>query len=98
MARTRVPPLPVQVGGAILETREAYAGLPRSADLADRGIMPGEWTAVRIRGSRGLPALDGASFLSCVSASREEACAAARIHHLAGCTFASHYDPFRRVG
>jgi hypothetical protein len=28
---------------------------------------------------------------------RAEACAAARIHHLAGCTFASRYYPFRRV-
>ncbi|MGB5302669.1 MAG: hypothetical protein WBP17_05925 [Gemmatimonadota bacterium] len=29
---------------------------------------------------------------------REDACAAARIHHLAGCTFASPYYPFRRAG
>jgi len=29
---------------------------------------------------------------------REDACAAARIHHLAGCTFASRYYPFRRIG
>ena len=29
---------------------------------------------------------------------REDACAAARIHHLAGCTFASRYYPFRRTG
>lgn len=31
-------------------------------------------------------------------ATREDACAAARIHHLAGCTFASRYYPFRRAG
>jgi hypothetical protein len=31
-------------------------------------------------------------------ATREDACAAARIHHLAGCTFASRYYPFRRTG
>jgi hypothetical protein len=30
--------------------------------------------------------------------SREEACAAARIHHLAACTFASRYYPFSRIG
>lgn len=30
--------------------------------------------------------------------SREEACAAARIHHLAGCTFASRFYPFSRIG
>jgi hypothetical protein len=29
---------------------------------------------------------------------RQDACAAARIHHLAGCTFASRYYPFRRAG
>jgi hypothetical protein len=29
--------------------------------------------------------------------SQEEACAAARIHHLAGCTFASRYYPYRRI-
>lgn len=29
---------------------------------------------------------------------REDACAAARIHHLAGCTFAARYYPFRRTG
>lgn len=29
---------------------------------------------------------------------REDARAAARIHHLAGCTFASRYYPFRRAG
>jgi len=28
--------------------------------------------------------------------SRDDACAAARIHHLTGCTFASRYYPFRR--
>jgi len=28
----------------------------------------------------------------------DDACAAARIHHLAGCTFASRYYPFRRTG
>jgi hypothetical protein len=28
----------------------------------------------------------------------EDACAAARIHHLAGCTFASSYYPFRHTG
>jgi hypothetical protein len=28
---------------------------------------------------------------------RDEACAAARVHHLAGCTFASQYYPFRRA-
>jgi hypothetical protein len=32
------------------------------------------------------------------AATREDACAAARIHHLAGCTFASRYYPFRRAG
>jgi len=31
------------------------------------------------------------------AATREAACAAARIHHLAGCTFASRYYPFRRT-
>ena len=30
--------------------------------------------------------------------SREEASAAARIHHLAACTFASRYYPFSRIG
>ena len=30
--------------------------------------------------------------------SRDDACSAARIHHLAGCTFASRYYPFRRSG
>ena len=29
---------------------------------------------------------------------REEACAAARIHHLAGCTFAARFYPFSRIG
>jgi hypothetical protein len=29
---------------------------------------------------------------------REDASAAARIHHLAGCTFGSRYYPFRRIG
>ncbi len=29
---------------------------------------------------------------------RDDACSAARIHHLAGCTFASRYYPFRRAG
>ncbi len=29
---------------------------------------------------------------------RDEACAAARIHHLAGCMFASRYYPFSRIG
>ena len=32
------------------------------------------------------------------AATHEDACAAARIHHLAGCTFASRYYPFRRTG
>jgi len=30
--------------------------------------------------------------------SRDEASSAARIHHLAGCTFASRYYPFSRIG
>lgn len=30
--------------------------------------------------------------------SREDASAAARIHHLAACTFAARYYPFRRIG
>lgn len=29
---------------------------------------------------------------------RQDACAAARIHHLAGCTFASRFYPYRRSG
>lgn len=31
-------------------------------------------------------------------ANRREACSAARVHHLAGCTFASRFYPFSRIG
>lgn len=43
-------------------------------------MTTGEWTVIRVRGHRGLPALDGAGFLSCVAASRSEM-EGARWHH-----------------
>lgn len=48
------------------------AGHQWPANDAAREIMSGEWTVIRVRGSRGLPALDGAGFLSCVASIRGE--------------------------
>jgi hypothetical protein len=71
--------------------------------------MQGDWTVICVRGHRGLTtsradSLTTGAFLQAdleygvAPRNRDEACAAARIHHLAGCMFASRYYPFSRIG
>lgn len=63
--------LPGETGEPIFRSKDHRTGLDnaRTAILKSMSIKDG-WTVIRVRGSRGLPAIGGAEFLSCVAALR----------------------------